>query len=448
MSQPTIAKATDACNTAAPGIPVVEKRSALTMGLLWITMVTGFPTVLVGFDWFRRGFTLDQVVVGITVSCALLLLYWVPTCYMGAVSGLNYGQLSRKVFGKAGARLVTLNLMCFAVSWYALSPLFLSDALVRLMGVQLPLPAMAFGLAILMALNNFFGFRGIAAFAQYFAAPVFIVWVSSLFFKAVTTCPVAFHSEGIAQTFAPFPVISAVVIGYSVWGNEPDFWRHGKPCVGRTAFPLIVALAFGWVVFGTTGWMLARSTGVTDASLASDYAYAVTFGGNALAGIIVLSASYFAFADSCLYGAINAWDTLVPTPRRRIAAVFAMLGATVAFLYALSGSTKAIEAVASLSCILLPLPMVIVLTDWLVFSKSRPAPTHPEVDSDYAANPWPACLAFAVGAAVGLLTSGFIPNTQALQVGICPLQAWLSAAATYFVLVLRERSRHEINSSN
>lgn len=438
MSQSTTEVSNDACVSAAPKVSAVEKRSAVTMGLLWITMVTGFPTVLVGFDWFRRGFTLDQVVVGIAMSCAVLLLYWIPTCYMGAVSGLNYGQLSRRVFGKAGARLVTLNLMCFAVSWYALSPLFLSDALVRLMGVQLPLPHLAAGLAVLMALNNFFGFRGIAAFAQYFAAPVFIIWVSSLFVKAVTTCPVAFHSEGLAQTFAPFPVISAVVIGYSVWGNEPDFWRHGKPCVAKTALPLIIALAFGWVIFGTTGWMLARSTGVTDASVASDYAYAVTFGGNALAGIVVLSASYFAFADSCLYGAINAWDTLVPTPRRRIAAVFAMLGATVAFLYALSGSTKAIESVASLSCILLPLPMVIVLADWLIVSKFRPMPTHPEIDSDYAENPWPACVAFAVGASVGLLTSGFIPNTQALQVGICPLQAWIGAALTYLVLAFRD----------
>lgn len=441
MSQPTIGSLNQERRIKpAPVAPAIEKRSALTMGLLWITMVTGFPTVLVGFDWFRRGFTLDQVVVGITLSCALLLLYWIPTCYMGAVTGLNYGQLSRRVFGKSGARLVTINLMCFAVCWYALSPLFLSDALVRLMGVHLPLPALAAGLAILMALNNFFGFRGIAAFAQYFAAPVFIVWVGSLFVKAVTTCPVAFHSESITQTLAPFPIVSAVVIGYSVWGNEPDFWRHGKPCVGRTALPLIVALAFGWVIFGTTGWMLARGTGVTDASLASDYAYAVTFGGNAIAGIIVLSASYFAFADSCLYGAINAWETLVPTPRRRAAAVFAILGATVAFLYALSGSTKAIESVASLSCILLPLPMVIVLSDWLFLSKSRHAPEHPEIDPDCATSPWPASIAFFVGATVGLTTSGFIPHTEALNVGICPLQAWLSAAVTYLVLALRAKS--------
>lgn len=31
-------------------VPLSDRRGPATLGLLWVTMVTGFPTVLIGFE--------------------------------------------------------------------------------------------------------------------------------------------------------------------------------------------------------------------------------------------------------------------------------------------------------------------------------------------------------------------------------------------------------------
>lgn len=40
---------------AGCAVPLQSRYSALSMGLLWITMVSGFPSVLMGFEWHRAG---------------------------------------------------------------------------------------------------------------------------------------------------------------------------------------------------------------------------------------------------------------------------------------------------------------------------------------------------------------------------------------------------------
>ncbi len=56
-------------------VPLSERRSAATMGLLWITMVTAFPSVLIGFQWYKEGLTLSQVIICTALSCLVLLAY-------------------------------------------------------------------------------------------------------------------------------------------------------------------------------------------------------------------------------------------------------------------------------------------------------------------------------------------------------------------------------------
>ncbi|HEY9715470.1 MAG TPA: hypothetical protein V6C72_18495, partial [Chroococcales cyanobacterium] len=68
-------------------VPLSHRRSPVTMGLLWITMVTGFPSVLVGFEWFKQGFVLSQILICLLVSNLILLAYALPACYLGAHSG-------------------------------------------------------------------------------------------------------------------------------------------------------------------------------------------------------------------------------------------------------------------------------------------------------------------------------------------------------------------------
>ena len=44
-------------------------------------MVTGFPSVLVGFERVKLGFSLPQILACLTVSNLILLAYALPACY-------------------------------------------------------------------------------------------------------------------------------------------------------------------------------------------------------------------------------------------------------------------------------------------------------------------------------------------------------------------------------
>jgi cytosine permease len=78
-------------------IPLAKRRGALTMGLLWITMVTFFPAVLIGFQWYKDGLTLGQVLAGTAMGSLIILIYSVPAAYLGAKSGQTYGMFSSPV---------------------------------------------------------------------------------------------------------------------------------------------------------------------------------------------------------------------------------------------------------------------------------------------------------------------------------------------------------------
>ena len=148
-------------------IPLAKRRGPVTMGLLWITMVTSFPAVLIGFQWYKDGLTLGQVLCCTILACLLLLLYSIPAAYLGAKSGQTYGMLSRQVFGRWGSHLVSFNLIWMFIACYSLWSVLLADGLNGLLHWNLPLMGLAAGFAILMAFNNFFGFTGVSNFARY-----------------------------------------------------------------------------------------------------------------------------------------------------------------------------------------------------------------------------------------------------------------------------------------
>lgn len=406
-------------------------------------MVTAFPSVLIGFQWFKDGISLSQVLICCALSCLLLLAYTIPSVQMGAVTGQSYTGLSRAVFGKFGSRLMTVNLLWIFIAWYGLCSLFMAEAVHEFFHVSMPLPVMASIFALLMALNNFFGFKGVANFARFFAAPVLVAWVFYTFAKAIASTPAAVLSEPAHTSFAAaFTAISSFVIGFALWGNEADYWRYSKPRLSFTVPPLVVALLIGELIFPATGWMIAHLTGVTEYAAATALMSRFSFGGVALIGIIVLGASYFAANDSNLFGSKQACANLKQLPHKVWVTVLAVLGAMMAAWLAISGSAKGLEAIASLNCIILPTPTVIVMCEWaltsLVFrTQSKFGERIPEFN-ELPQIRWPATIALLTGISVGLLTSGIIPGTADFHVGICSIQSWAVAALTYIPLRIAE----------
>src|SRR6267142_3949549 len=110
-------------------VPLSERRGPVTLGLLWITMVTGFPSVLVGFEWYKNGLSLSQLLLAAAVSCVLLLIYTVPACILGTRSGQTFALLSRDIFGRWGSWLVSLNLASVSIACYGITAVFLAEGL-------------------------------------------------------------------------------------------------------------------------------------------------------------------------------------------------------------------------------------------------------------------------------------------------------------------------------
>lgn len=420
-----------------------ERRGPVTMGLLWITMVTAFPSVLIGFQWFKTGISLTQLLVCCLCSCLLLLAFTIPSVQLGAITGQSYAGLSRVVFGKLGSRLVTINLLWIFIAWYGLCSLFMAEAVHEFFHVNIPLPIMAGTFALLMALNNFFGFKGVANFARYFAAPILIAWVCYTFGKAIYSTPVSVLVEPSRVSFAAaFTAISSFIIGFALWGNEADYWRFSKAKMSFTVPPLVVALVIGEIIFPATGWMIARMTGVTEYAAATALMSRFSFGGIAIIAVIVLGASYFAANDSNLLGSSNACANIKPLPHKIWVTALAILGAMTASWLAVSGSAKGLETIASLNCIILPTPTVIIISEWAMASwvfgaSGKFAERIPEF-SELPLVRWPALVALSGGILAGLLTSGVIPGLESWKVGLCSVQCWFVAIALYVPLRMFE----------
>jgi purine-cytosine permease-like protein len=398
-------------------------------------MVTGFPTVLIGFDWFKQGITLGQLLPTLAVSCCLLLGYAIPACFLGAKSGQTYGVLARNVFGRWGSWLVSFNLMWVSIAWYGLNALFLAEGLRGLLGLSIPTVVLGAGLAMAMAFNNLFGFSGVANFARYLAAPVLMVWVAITFGKSLGSFSPSLFAQHEHQSIGQvLTIVSSFILGYGCWGNEADYWRYSKPKAAHIVTPLMVAIAIGLVIFPLTGFLIAQQTGITDYAAATSFMNKYAFGGMSIIAAIVLTVAYFAVNDSGLYGAINAQENIVELPRKKV--VIGLMLAGTASAVILSHFHDALELVASISCVFLPSATVIVLSEWLFsavtkqtadFARLLPVDELPRLK-------WPALVAFSSACIVGVATAGIIPAFANLRVGVSSLEAWVTAILVYLSL--------------
>jgi hypothetical protein len=230
-----------------------------------------------------------------------------------------------------------------------------------------------------------------------------------------------------------------------VWGNEKDYWRFSMPKTHYSAIPLAVALAIGAVMFPVTGWMVARITGIIDYSAATVFMNNYCFAGIGWVGALVLTAAYFAANDSNLFGSIQACESMKNLSHRTWVLIMAIIGAVIAFLLSISGAAKSLDAIVALNCVIMPIPTMIMLAEWFllahVFRTTSIANTRVPGFEELPAFRWPAIAALLVGLTVGLATAGVIPGTEAFHIGVCSVQAWLTALVVYIPLRLIEHKQ-------
>jgi purine-cytosine permease-like protein len=420
------------------------------MGLLWVTMVTVFPCVLIGFTWFKSGLSLMQVIVGTLVGSALMLVYALPSAHIGAISGRSYCSLIKGVFGRVGNGIVSFNLIWMFIAWYGLTALFMAEGLEGLFHINLPLAVLAPVFAVLMALNNFWGFKGVANFARYFAAPMLLIWVLYTLCKSVSaTSPAVIAESGTCSFPLALTIIANFVIGICVWGNEADYWRHGKAKLSHSGIPMSIALLIGVVIFPTTGWLVARMTGITENGAAVAFMNNYSFGGIALIGALVLTASYFAANDSNLYGSSSALAQLSKLPHKISVTILTICGAIVAGVLSSCGGAQALEKVASLNCVIMAMPTVILVSEYFIVRKWLDIPHELDTivkDENLPAIRFPAIAALVFGSCVGVATAGIIPALEPIHVGLCSFQGWLAGLAVYVPLRWLEHRREMLDN--
>ncbi|MBA3860163.1 MAG: hypothetical protein C0507_24920 [Cyanobacteria bacterium PR.3.49] len=130
-------------------------------------------------------------------------------------------------------------------------------------------------------------------------------------------------------------------------------------------------------------------------------------------------------------------------------AVLAILGAAMAAWLSVSGSAKSLESIASLNCVIVPTPTLVVLSEWFLMRRIFLRQPDcfgrvPELD-ELPKFKWAATIALLCGITVGVATSGAIPGTESLHVGVCALQAWATAFLVYIPLRIVEFKREVHN---
>jgi purine-cytosine permease-like protein len=431
-------------STSDTGIVPLDRRRPMWhfMGL-WTTFVAGFSYMVLGFEIHDGGYGLGATVGIAILGYALYTVYALVGSYLGSRTGQTHALLTRSIFGSGGSVLVSLFILIAPLGWVGFQAGLLAQLWNGFYGwghVEL----LTIVLAAVMIFNNLFGFTGISVFARYLVTPILIVWCIYLVLKG-------FIADGgsLGGTPAgnmPFWVAVAAVIGFAMWGNEPDFWRYGKP---RALWPLPTYLfAMLWfVLFTMGGWMMLQLAGKEDPFNFSVH-YSL-FGAFWLAWIIA-TISQFAINDGNYYESVNAGQNLLGGWRhwRRVYTCLAVAGGGALAAYLVNYQfVNGWFDVATFLAITVPCATVIMAADHFLlprwFGISRPLTTVPSWEEAAPVN-LPAVVSLLVAVIYGAIASAILPGNLGFDSprnwGPVPLECWVLAGALYVGIVALVRS--------
>ena len=416
------------------GIPATKRRGSFIMGLLWLTMVTGFPCVISGFTWAKTNYPVSDITISLLLSYFILVIYAFLASYLGSSTGQTYTIMTRSIFGLWGSYIISIIVIGIASLWYAMTALFLSTALIDLFALPLNAGILAAILAILMAFNNLFGFKGITVFAGYIAAPALIIWILLVLTKLLPDFTQIINQVKLTNlSFNSFAGISSFVLGFGAWGNEADFWRYSKPHKFKILIALILTIFVGQVIFPLTGYVIGKlnshSAIVELPKIMTHYTYC----GNSTITALVLIASYFAVNDSCLYGLANAVKNIHPVSRKKIVIIVSLITAILA--YYLNLYPNAFLWIANLSASILPQASILLIVEWFLFTKNDHTKFSLSI-TDNTKIKWLGCLALLCGYLAGFINSRLsIQNTNDFNSSNVVF-IWLVSLIVYCILKL------------
>ena len=426
-----------------------EKRGSIIMGLLWLTMVTGFPCVISGFTWAHTIFSSQDILLSLLLSSSVLIIYSFLASYLGSVTGQTFTVLTRSIFGLWGSYGISLFIVIIASLWYAITALFLSSALIDLFNLPIANGLLASILAIIMAFNNLYGFTGIALFAGYFAAPALILWILLVLSNLEPRFGLIINHVNFNNiNFTSFSLVSSFVLGFGAWGNEADFWRYAKPNKTKIFTSLILCIIIGQIIFPLTGYFIGKlnvNVAINELpKLMNHYGYL----GSPITTAVVLIASYFAVNDSTLYGITNAIRNVKQIGHGKIVVFFMLVTAYLANV--LSYNPNAYLWVANLSASILPQASILLIIEWYLFTKQDIEKFNASL-LDNVKFKWVGCLALLAGYIYGIINSSQVLTHKSNINSSNVLSIWFVSIFIYIILrfiILKYESQNSHSSES
>jgi purine-cytosine permease-like protein len=423
-------------------VPLTKRRPTWHLQALMMTFWAGFSYVFMGFSLNEAGFTLGKAVFIILLGTAVYWAYGMCAAYLGSRTGQTHSLLTRSVFGVSGSIIVSAIIVLTQIGWAGFQGNLTVQILSGMYGWGHVL-IIGVILTVLMITNNFLGFTGITNFARYVVTPVMTLWLTFLVVKALTTggsSVLAAHPKAVVP-MGFFPALT-LVIGFVMWGEEPDFFRFARPKFWTAGAIYAFSLIFGFVLSGVGGWVMGQIAGTADFGPAVRTITSYSLFGALWLAVIVLVLGQVSVNDGNYYVVTNAMQNLLGGFRRwrrqYTCLIAAALGGLSAWIvpYVI---TSGFERVAGFTAIGVPTATIIMAIDHFVVPRllriSRPLDKVPAWHETGNAN-WPAIVALLVAVGLGAWASGLLPGgAPNLNLGLVPLEAWALGGLLYLGLI-------------
>jgi purine-cytosine permease-like protein len=427
-------------------VPGSARRSNFRMLVTFSSMQLVFGAVLVGYDARFQGLTLAKLALAMAIAVVTMAVYCIGSANVGSSVGMTHAVTSRSIFGRSGSVLVSALLILDGMGFYLFTILFMISIAQALIGTLPAVSVITAVLAVVMIVNNYFGFSGLQRFAMWVATPIIIVWGIYSLVKALTT--VSSHTLAtiphVASASSLFVVVGAMV-GLSTWGNEPDVFRYAK--AGKASWwnipAIVIAYVAGAFIFPILGYLIAALSNQSDFSAGLKFFANFTVFGLSGLLLVVLFINQWAVQDGNLYIAINGAQNIlaaIPGWRRQYTVVgLGLIAAGLTFI--LPNLTRTFTIVTGIGSVTVPVASTIMAMDiFLVprlFGLRRPMDRVANWSELATANV-PGIIALLAGTGIGLWTAGLIPWTSGYgktYIGFPALQAWVTGAVVYIVAV-------------
>ena len=422
-------------------VPQEKRRSKLTMSLLWISLQTSVSLMYAGYLARSEGLTLGDMILAGVIGTLAIFAYGVGASALGNYTGQTHTLLTRTIYGRYGSGFVSFLLILMGMGWYGFQAFFLALITQGLFGwSNVTLVSVIF--AVIMIFNNLFGFRGVAAYARFIAAPILLAWGLWTLVKGLATVPgsTLFSTPHVTATTTVM-VIVGLLVGSASWGNEPDIFRYAKPKRFYNIPALAIGYPIGLLVFPIAGYLMAMLSNSADFAVIIRYFVDFSLFGFVALAVVVFFINQFALNDGNLYEAINALQNVlgkIPGWQRVYSVL--ILGAVGAILAAeMTSIQNNFFIVAGISGIFVPTATTIMVVDKFVvprlFGLNRPTDR---------VTPWGAAasvntiglVALVIALLVGAYTGGLIPGISGFgttNIGFPTLQSWIIGAGIYLI---------------